>query len=380
MEVQGIRVEQTGEGGREAAVAKATGQAAAQVLEKLGHAGQLPTGLSPAQLDSISTYVDVASESVQPNYYAGTFNIGIRVRPLLRLAGVAGEDAVDATPPVPMSTGSTSSASPAEGPRWVLVVPARETTGSGVLLWNPSDPWEAAWQRLGNGGGITLAAVSGDAGDQATLPSALVQQVDAVALREPLAALARKYNAPAVALIRLHGERATIQVDDTLQLDVAYLEKGSPDVLTAQGALTVRAAMAADPVGSAVQEARRLLTQLATGAAADAGPPPVSSGPALGTPLAGTPGLSAASRTVYPAPAPAAGAENALWVRIPLAQPADLVTYRRRIDSIPGARFEITALNRLYVEGNIRYTGDRAALMRELAARGLGQGQPQTAP
>jgi hypothetical protein len=69
----------------------------------------------------------------------------------------------------------------------------------------------------------------------------------------------------------------------------------------------------------------------------------------------------------------AAQGDSKVWVRIPLTLPSDLAKYRSQIESIPGASFEITALNRMYVEGNIHYTGSQDSLMQELARKGLAQ-------
>jgi hypothetical protein len=86
LEVQGIQVEKRDGSGRDGAVIDATRQAAAQAWTRLGHSTPLPD-LSPSQLQSLTSYLDIATESAQSSYYSGTFNIGIRVSALSRLGG-----------------------------------------------------------------------------------------------------------------------------------------------------------------------------------------------------------------------------------------------------------------------------------------------------
>ncbi len=148
VEVQGVKVEAAG---RDAAVVAATQQAASQVLTKMGNATPLPA-LTPEQAQSLTTYVDIANESAQANYYAATFNVGIRVNKLLRLVDAQTEP--EATPV------ASAVAEPvySDAPRWVLVVPVHETP-AGLVLWNPSDLCTNVWQHAGSGNGLTTATV-----------------------------------------------------------------------------------------------------------------------------------------------------------------------------------------------------------------------------
>lgn len=356
MEVQNLHVD--GAAGRDAAVTDATRQAAQQVWSKLGHSTPLPD-LSPSQLQGITSYVDVANEVAQPNYYAANFNIGIQVGALMRVAGGGSASSAapvdDAYRPAPQQQAAASN----EAPAWVLVLAGRENDGT-VKMWDPADPWGQAWQRASSSN-VATAVASGDPADQALLSGSMVQNYDP-ALSDKLRSLAHKYGAPAIALILLSSQRPEIAPNEEVQIEVTYLEKDMPEALTAQGSMFITAANTATAFPSAVVEGQKLLNQLVNGLPAE----PVA---AAQQPL--TPQPAGQFGNTY-AEAPAA-TSNKLWVRIPLAGPMDLANYRRKIEAIPGTRFQITALNRMYVEGNIFYNGDQNALMQQLATAGLRQ-------
>lgn len=360
MEVQNIHID--GSPNRDAAVAEATKQAAAQVWSKLGHTTPLPD-LSPTQLQGISSYVDVANEVAQPNYYAANFNIGIQVGALTRAA--SGQNVAEAAPPVsdaynPAQPAPVTAAN--EPPSWVLIIPGRENAGT-VSLWNLGDEWAKAWQRAPLVGISTAVTSGADPADAATLSPEMVQNYNP-ALADKLHALARKYNAPAIALVLLSSQRPEIAPNEEVQVEITYLESDMPEALTAQSTLFVTAASLPQAYGMAVAEGQKLLGNLANG-----GPVTPVAAPATPYQPYAQPGQFG---NTYAA-APTAAMANKLWVRIPLATPMDLANYRRRIEAIPGARFEIIALNRMYVEGNILYTGDQNSLMQQLAAAGLRQ-------
>lgn len=367
MEVQGITIEKRDGSGRDGAVIEATRQAAAQVWEKLGHAPPAPD-MTPAQLQSLTSYLDIASESVQSNYYAGTFNIGIRVSALARLGGAT--DNTDIGSSYSQQNQSSSVAPPATDgmPQWVLVIPARETAGV-LQLWTPTDPWTQAWNHAATSSGLSTAPAGGDETDQKTLTVAAVEgQSSELALL--LNQLAQKYRAPAVALIILTSSYEPMRPNQELSISVNYMERDQSDLQTADSTLFVSPALMPSIFPAAVQEARRLLHNLASGT-----PTAPQPGAAASVTPVGTPGLTGNYATTYAntaAPAtPTSGSK--LWVRIPLATPADLATYRQKINSIPGARFEVTALNRMYVEGNILYSGSQQQLLQELSTHGLRQ-------
>jgi hypothetical protein len=253
-------------------------------------------------------------------------------------------------------------------PRWVLVVPVREI--SGVLqLWKPEDGWTQTWNRAGSSSGISTATASGDERDQQLLNAATLQGVDGQ-LADILSQLANKYHAPAIALISLTSDSEPVQPNREVGIQVSYMEKDQPEVMTAESNLFVSQSLLPSVYPAAVSEAQRMILQLATGTPTVAQPGAM---PTAAITPAGTPGLSASYGTSYNAPPAPVATGSKLWVRIPLASPADLANYRQKINSIPGARFEVSALNRMYVEGNILYSGTQQQLMQELSTRGLRQ-------
>jgi hypothetical protein len=358
LEVQNIRIEQTGSAGRDAAVAEATRQAAAQVWKQLGHTDPLPT-LSAERLQDIASYVDVANETIQPNFYSANFSVGIRV------AALQGREETATIESAPLATGN-------EAPRWVLVVPGREINEV-VSLWVQEDAWSQAWNRASSNSSLSTAVATGDTEDRKLLTAAQIQSFDP-ALSDSLRDLARKYNAPAVALVLLSSARPDLGAGEEVEIEVTYVEAGGADSITAQSDVRAQIANSASPLAAAITRAQQTIESLATGESEL--PPASPSGLAQGitpTTPAQTQTEPASFANSYSRPAEAGDAGNKLWVRIPLSTPADLGNYRKKIESIPGARFQITALNRMYVEGNILYSGDQAGLMRELAARGLAQ-------
>lgn len=373
LEVQGIQVEKRDGSGRDGAVIDATRQAATQAWTRLGHSTPLPD-LSPSQLQSLTSYLDIATESAQSSYYSATFNIGIRVSALSRFGGdstteSASEGSGASNYSAPQQQSQPQPVSTEGAPRWVLVVPAREVAGV-LQLWKAEDGWTQAWNRAGSSSGISTATASGDERDQQLLTAASLQGVDGQ-LADVLSQLASKYRAPAVALISLTSDSEPIQPNREVGIQVSYMEKDQPELMSAESNLFISQSLLPSVYPAAVLEAQRMILQLATGVPTVAQPGAVAPTAAI-TP-AGTPGLSASYGTSYSAPPAPVTTGSKLWVRIPLASPADLATYRQKINSIPGARFEVSALNRMYVEGNILYSGTQQQLMQELSTRGLRQ-------
>ncbi len=373
MEVQNVRVD--GSANRDAAVSEATKQAAAQVWSKLGRTTPLPE-LTPTQLQTIASYVDVTNEVAQANYYAGNFNIGIYVNSLLRIGSgqsavaeqaptAQASDAYDPTQPYAATTAAVSN----EPPSWVLIITGRENGGT-YTLWNAEDEWSKAWQRAPSTG-ISTAVATGDSADQLRLKPTMLQEYDP-ALTDTLRALANKYGAPAVALVILDSQRPEVGINEEVEVNVTYLEKDMPDVLTDKATMFITAGNTAVAYSAAVTEGQKLLSRLATGMG-DAPAAATAPGGNYAYQPANQIGVSGNTGNTYSSAAAPATAGSKLWVRIPLSSPGDLTNYRRKIETIPGARFEIIALNRMYVEGNILYNGDQNALMQQLASAGLRQ-------
>jgi hypothetical protein len=366
VEVQNIKVAEAQN--RDEAVLKATRDAATQVWEQLNPGKPVPE-FTNAQLDGMASYVDVTSEVIRPNFYAATFNLGIR-------SSAVSLDAYepDATPQM-IDTNPVTEAGERKPPSWVLVVPAREADGSSKL-WDVNDAWAQAWVRA-PAGRVPTAAPQADPKDAQLLPSGKLGGNE-IELNSSLVALAQKYTAPAVALVLLQSPRAAIAAGDELTVEVLYTRADGSEQASAQSSIFVNTGNAANPIGDAVTEAIRQLGDLALGPLNSEPADPIVTNPmtaAAVLPVAGQPGLSSTytantsgGLALHPSPA-----GNKVSVRIPLSSPADLATYRRKIDNIPGAHFEITSLNRTFVEGNIVYSGDQGVLMQKLAESGLRQ-------
>jgi len=389
-EVQGLRVESQGAAGadaRELAVAKATRQAAEAVWKNAGRDTPLPE-LSPIQLQTITTYVDVTNETVQSNYYAGTFNVGINKAALMRIAGgnappaPANDDnaysvAGPATPgPVrgvsnSYSTAPAPTAAPAPTtaakPDWVLIVPAHETAEA-TAIWNSNDLWTAAWMKAPPTPGLFMAPAGGDTKDRVILSA---ETLRAEAVEKPvdaLLALARKYSAPAVVLVTMRTPKNTVQVGDEVGIMVEYYAHSEAAAETAETNLFVTASNMPTIADEAVKETQRLVLQLVNngeGSAVAAAPTPAPVAYS-GTPAAQTPN----SATVTAAPV-MGGSWQKLWVRMPVKSPADIANYRKQVESIPNTRLEIISLTREFMEANIVYNGSQATLLEALSFRGL---------
>lgn len=378
VEVQGIHVEKSDGSGRDGAVLEATRQAASQAWSRLGTSTALPS-LSPAQLQGLTSYLDIASESVQSNYYSGTFNIGIRMSALAQLGDGTrnhDENAVnsDSIHRQPSDMGTTSSQSAVvDAPRWILIIPTREVAGT-LMLWKSNDPWAQTWNRAGSSSKISTATASGDDQDQRLISAESLESGDDAALSDVLSQIMRKYNAPAVAIVTLKSITDPPSVNQEITLEVSYMEKDQSGLLPEHSSLFVSQSLLPNIYTVAMSESQRLIFGLATGASTAAQPGLAGQQQTQYQSPAGRPGISSSFQTSYagsPPPSPTSGTR--LWVRIPLSTPSDLATYRQKINSISGARFEISAMNRMYVEGNIVYSGSQQQLMQELSTRGLRQ-------
>lgn len=353
MEVQNIRIEERSGGGRDVAVALATKQAAEQVWQRLGKSTPLPD-FSPAQLQSMASYVDISNEVVHPNFYGATFNIGID----LGVLGVGSGDNDSATSAPAQQPDQPAVAH--HNPTWVLIVPVQEYADQ-LSLWDQSNQWVSAWNRAPSVG-ISTAAAGGDAGDQQLISAERLRDYN-LDIDKLLRQMARKYDAPAVAMVTLSSQQQAPQPSEEVQISVTYLEPGSTTLATtAQSTLFITPAMAASAYTAAVAEGQKLIHRLANPGNTEQQPPASTLPPSLQAAGFGNTSAAATSPNT-----------NRMWVRIPLSSPTDLANYRRKIEEIPNAQFEIITLNRMYVEGNIIYPGDRNALLQQLAARGLYQ-------
>ncbi len=367
VEVRNVHVEQAGQNGRDGAIAEATKQAALGVWRQLGKTGDLPP-LTPAQIQSLASYVDIANEQVQPGYYAATFTVGIRAQVLSRLTGVevpaeSAEAASTVGSALPQSTAYTATADPRD---WVLVIPVRLVLGQAPQLWDDAGDWHKVWFSAA-AGGRSLVVSTGDAEDRALLTPDVMQK-SGDDLARVLLVLGKKYKAPSVALIRLETDGPQIGPASTLGVDVSLVAHEQEDLREKQTRVYVAADLVPSAFVLARQQALVLLSDLSGDDASMAATAEASGFVPRATSVAPV-------STLPPPPVPAVD-NTTLPVRLPLKSPADLASYRSKIASITGAQFELRALGRHYAEGLITYRGPRDVLMRELAAKGLGQAAP----
>jgi len=355
VEVQNIRVERQEYTTRDAAVTEATRLAVENVWKQLASEKPLPA-LSAQTLQGITSYVDITNEISQSNYYLGTFNIGIRTN---KLPGFS--ETSLSSPTQPFSSNSAITGRTTQ-PRWVLVIPAHEI-GNSVTLWNPVDPWQAAWVQT-TPSGISTAVANGDNKDQSILSADMISS-NSANISSALQQLATKYGAPAVALAVLSSPQDKILPNMDVDVEITYLDGSQQTVTTTQRSFAATTENSATPLGGILSQSKQTLTALINGDSNALSPsllPPLTSA-----------SESNATTTYTPQHPQAISNTTKLWVRIPLATPQDFSHYRNKILSIPGAKFEVTAMNRLYVEGNILYTGSQEQLYSELAAKGLRQ-------
>lgn len=373
VEVRNVHVEQAGQNGRDGAIAEATKQAALGVWRQLGKAGDLPP-LTPAQVQSLAAYVDIANEQAQPGYYAATFTVGIRAQVLSHLTGVdvpsEGLNAAAPSPslaaPQPVAPATTS-----DPKAWVLVVPVRLVAGQAPQLWDAAGDWHKIWLSAA-AGGRALVMSTGDADDQALLtPDVLQKSGDDLA--KALLVLGKKYKAPSVALMRLETDGPQISPSSTVGVDVSLVDDADTALREKQTRVYVAPDLVPNAFVLARQQALVLLSDLsgdAASLAAATAPMPAATADASGFVARAT---SVAPVSALPAPEIST---TTLPVRLPLKSAADLASYRSKISAITGAQFELRALGRQYAEGVITYRGPRDVLMRELASKGLGQAAP----
>ena len=355
IEVQNIRVERQEYTTRDVAVTEATRLAVENVWNQLASEKPLPA-LSAQTLQGITSYVDITNEISQSNYYLGIFNIGIRTN---KLPGFSETSA--SSPTQPFSSNSAIAAK-VEPPRWVLIIPAHEI-GNNITIWNPVDPWQSAWVQT-TPSGISTAVANGDSKDQSILSADMISS-NSPNISSALQQLATKYGAPAVALAVLSSPQDKILPNMDIDVEITYLDGSQQTVTTTQRSFAATTENSATPLGGILSQSKQTLTTLING---DTNVPSPSLSPPL--PSASTSNATTTYTPQHPMPL---SNTTKLWVRIPLATPQDFSHYRNKILSIPGAKFEVTAMNRLYVEGNILYTGSLEQLYSELAAKGLRQ-------
>jgi len=92
-------------------------------------------------------------------------------------------------------------------PAWVLVVPAKRQEDGSLLVWDRNDSWVRQWivpEKTPKG--LRTVAIVGDSEDKRLVAAAQIDNMQSSALRQ----IARKYNAPAIALAVSAGDEQVV--------------------------------------------------------------------------------------------------------------------------------------------------------------------------
>ncbi len=110
--------------------------------------------------------------------------------------------ATEAAAPWPMS----AQGRPLPRPAWVLVIPARRKPGGGLAIWERDDAWTRAWRVPRLVRGVRMVSLLGDAEDRRAVTAAAIDGM----MVDSLAAVMRKYGAPALALAVTDGSSVAL--------------------------------------------------------------------------------------------------------------------------------------------------------------------------
>lgn len=92
-------------------------------------------------------------------------------------------------------------------PAWVLVVPAKRQEDGTLLVWDRNDSWVRQWivpEKTPKG--LRTVAIVGDSEDKRLIAATQIDNMQSSALRQ----IARKYNAPAIALAVSAGDEQVV--------------------------------------------------------------------------------------------------------------------------------------------------------------------------
>lgn len=92
-------------------------------------------------------------------------------------------------------------------PSWVLVVPAKRQADGSLLVWDRGDSWVRQWivpEKTPKG--LRTVAIVGDSEDKRLIAASQIDNMQSSALRQ----IARKYNAPAIALAVSGGDEQVV--------------------------------------------------------------------------------------------------------------------------------------------------------------------------
>jgi hypothetical protein len=317
---------------REQAIAQAQSRAFDRLVKRLvtDPADQAKIKPGQGEIEGMVQDFAVQSERTSAVRYIGVYTVRFRagrVRKYLYDAGVA-------------SVGSVQE---------VMVLPVYQT-GSGPVLWGPSNPWRSAWDRggFGDNGPATLILPNGDPFDTGTLSASAAASGDMTALD----AIMQRYHIAGVVVASAQprgagpasGLSITVTTYDgtgakNTQSVTIDPQPGEPaDKTLRRGVL-----MVAQALESQWQQTG------GTGFVAYAPPPGMDQGPGQ---------ASAGAGALYP-------------VSIPLGGIADWAVARERLAAIPGVGgVTLDALTRQGAAVTISFAGDPTALQAALAGSG----------
>lgn len=168
-----------------------------------GRAAARDMALAEAATKGIEGLPALRGESFGDGLYSGLFEF-----PLTGAArgGFPG-DAVSEAPvdPEPLHPDRPRLSRPA----WLLVVPV-EGGRDGRSTWGRGTPWSRSWLAPARQSGMRVVAITGDADDRDRVTDQVLSDPSDPRLREAALSLARKYGAPAVALVRMDAERGSV--------------------------------------------------------------------------------------------------------------------------------------------------------------------------
>jgi hypothetical protein len=92
-------------------------------------------------------------------------------------------------------------------PAWVLVVPAKRQADGTLLVWDRNDSWVRQWivpEKTPKG--LRTVAIVGDSEDKRLIAAGQIDNMQSASLHQ----IARKYNAPAIALVVSGGDEQVV--------------------------------------------------------------------------------------------------------------------------------------------------------------------------
>ena len=169
----------------------------------------------------------------------------------------------------------------ARKPSWILAIPVEAV--SSKTVWGRESAWSRQWVAPVRRDGMRIVSIMGDADDRARLTEGMLSQPDDSSTAQAALALARKYGAPAVAVLRANGEGTAVWLwrggSDPVETDSDAIGDSAKE-----SALDMLVDLA-DPGHSNAPTASAATVQPAVAAAAkaDSGPPTGGTGVDLET-------------------------------------------------------------------------------------------------